>query len=84
MEIWQLQSTRKEGKDLVVYGGSGFVSSLIKEGLIDEFYFLVHPIFINKGMRIFDLLEHRQKLSLVNATPYECGISVLTYKLNND
>ena len=29
----------KEGKDMIVYGGAGFVSSLMKEGLIDEFNF---------------------------------------------
>lgn len=71
----------KEGKDMIVYGGAGFVSSLIKEGLIDEFNFFVNPVLINKGLRIFDLLEHRQKLSLVKATPYACGIAVLTFKL---
>jgi dihydrofolate reductase len=74
----------KEGKDMIVYGGAGFVSSLVKEGLIDEFYFFVNPVMINKGLRIFDLLEHRQKLSPISATLYECGISVLIFKLNND
>jgi dihydrofolate reductase len=74
----------REGKDMIVYGGAGFVSSLIREGLIDEFYFFVNPVMINKGLRIFDLLEHRQKLSLINATPYECGIAVLSFKLNQE
>ena len=74
----------KEGKDMIVYGGAGFVSSLIKEGLIDEFNFFVNPVMINKGLRIFDLLEHRQKLSPISATAYECGISVLIYRLNNE
>ena len=74
----------KEGKDMIVYGGAEFVSNLIKEGLIDEFNLFVNPVMINEGLRIFDLLEHRQKLSLISATPYECGISVLVFKLNND
>ena len=74
----------KEGKDVIVYGGAGFVSSLIKEGLIDEFNFFVNPVMINKGLRIFDLLEHRQKLSPISATLYECGISVLIFKPNNE
>ena len=43
----------KEGKDMIVYGGAGFVSSLIKEGLIDEFNFFVNPIMINKGLEDF-------------------------------
>jgi dihydrofolate reductase len=74
----------KEGKGMIVYGGAGFVSSLIKEGLIDEFNFFVNPVMINKGLRIFDLPEHRQKLSLINATPYACGIAVLTFELNQE
>jgi dihydrofolate reductase len=74
----------KEGKDLLVYGGAGFVSSLLKEGLIDEFNLFVHPVMINDGMRIFDLLEKQQKLSLLGSTAYECGITLISYKLNND
>ncbi len=74
----------KEGKDMIVYGGAEFVSNLIKEGLIDEFYFFVNPVMIGKGLRIFDLLEHRQKLLLISAAAYECGISVLVFKLNNE
>lgn len=71
----------KEGKDMIVYGGVEFVSSLIKEGLIDEFNFFVNPVMINKGFRIFDSLEHPQKLSLISSTAYACGISVLVFKL---
>jgi dihydrofolate reductase len=74
-------SKSKTGKDIIVYGGADFVSSLIKEGLIDEFNFFINPIMINKGLRIFDLLGERQKLSLQSATGYECGVAVLSYKL---
>jgi dihydrofolate reductase len=72
---------KQEGKDIIVYGGAGFVSSLIREGLIDEFNLFVNPILINRGLRIFDLLDKRQALSLLHATAYECGITILTYKL---
>lgn len=73
---------QQDGKDIVVYGGAGFVSSLIKEGLIDEFNFFVNPVMINKGLRIFDLLNERQKLSLISGTSYDCGICVLRYNLS--
>ena len=33
----------KEGKDILVYGGAGFVAPLIKEALVDEFNLFVHP-----------------------------------------
>jgi len=74
----------QSGKDILVHGGASFVSSLIGEGLIDEFNFFVNPVMINKGMRIFEMLDHRQKLSLASATSYECGIAVLTYKLDRE
>lgn len=70
----------QNGKDMIVYGGVEFVSNLIKEGLIDEFNFFVNPVMIGKGLKISDLLEHRQQLSLVSAAAYACGISVLVFK----
>lgn len=72
---------QQDGKDILVYGGAGFVSSLIKEDLIDELNLFVNPVLINKGMRIFDLLDHRQKFSLLSATPFSSGTVVLTYAL---
>ena len=74
----------RSGKDIIVYGGAGFVSSLIKEGHIDELNLFVNPIMINKGMRIFDLLDKRQKLTLLDSKPYESGVAVLRYKLSNE
>jgi len=72
------------GKDIIVYGGAGFVSSLIKEGMIDEFNLFYNPVLINKGLQIFGLLENRQKLTLLDAVPYSCGVSVIRYQLNQD
>ncbi|MGH7614964.1 MAG: dihydrofolate reductase family protein, partial [Gemmatimonadales bacterium] len=73
---------KRTGKDLIVYGGAGFVSSLIEGGHIDEFNFFINPILINKGMRIFDLLRKRQSLSLMDSTAYASGVAVVRYKLN--
>jgi len=81
-EIAKLKN--QNGKDILVYGGAGFVSSLIAGGHIDEFYLFVNPVLINRGMRIFDLLDKRQKLSFISAIPYECGVTVLRYKLNSE
>ncbi len=77
-EIAKLKN--QNGKDILVYGGAGFVSSLIAGGHIDEFFFFVNPVMINKGMRIFDLLDKRQKLSLISAIPYEGGVTVLPFR----
>jgi dihydrofolate reductase len=69
----------QEGKDLIVYGGSSFVSSLIKHGLIDEFHFFVNPIAIGKGMSAFAQLENWQQLKLVKSMTCDSGLIILHY-----
>ena len=69
----------RSGKDLLVYGGAGFVSSLIKNDLIDEYHFFVNPVAISKGMTIFSELGRYFKLKQIDATPHECGITVHNY-----
>ena len=64
------------GKDIVVYGGATFVSSLIENGLIDELNLFVNPVAIGNGMRIFSV---RRPLKLTSSTAYPYGIVVDTY-----
>ena len=70
----------QEGKDIIVYGGSSFVSSLIKERLIDEFHFLINPIAIGKGVSAFEQLDNWQKLKLKKSITCESGIIILHYE----
>ena len=67
----------QDGKDIIVYGGATFVSSLLENGLIDEMNLFVNPVAIREGMRIF---SQRTPLMLVGSTKYECGIVVNGYK----
>jgi len=71
---------KQEGKDIVMYGGAEFNSSVIKAGLIDEYHLFVNPVAAGKGMPIFSLLENARQLTLVKATPLKNGIVVLCYK----
>jgi dihydrofolate reductase len=73
-EIHDLKN--KAGKDIIVYGGAGFVSSLIAEDLIDELHLFVNPTAIGTGLKIFN---GRTNLVMEKATHYECGITVLKY-----
>jgi dihydrofolate reductase len=71
---------RQEGKDIIVYGGASFDSSLIKARLIDEFHLFVNPAAIGKGMTIFKDLNEIQKLVLVKSLAFDCGIALLHYE----
>ena len=68
---------RLPGKDIVVYGGATFVSSLLEHNLIDELNLFVNPTAIGNGIRIFN---GRKPLKLETSKQYPCGIVVSTYR----
>jgi dihydrofolate reductase len=78
-EIMKLKS--EKGRDIIVYGGASFDSSLIKAGLIDEFHLFINPAAIGRsGMAIFKDITEIQKFSMVKSTPFDCGIVELHYE----
>ncbi|MBD3627445.1 dihydrofolate reductase family protein [Cyclobacterium sp.] len=71
---------QQPGSEMIVYGGGKFVSSLIREKLIDELHLFINPAIIGKGMSIFKEAEPSQKLSLLASRQFACGIVVLVYQ----
>ena len=61
---------RMPGKDILVYGGADFVSSLIDLNLIDEYYIFSNPVSIGKGLRIF---KGQKLLKLESSKAYKNG-----------
>ena len=76
-EIEKLKN--RDGKDIIVYGGAGFVSSLIEKNLIDEYYLIVNPVAIGEGLRIFGNSVQRTNLRLVKSEIYSTGEVELNY-----
>ncbi|TMU55557.1 dihydrofolate reductase family protein [Flagellimonas algicola] len=70
----------QNGKDIVVYGGSSFVSNLIEESLIDEFHLFVNPIALGRGIPIFNKLDDWQQFKLIRSISFKSGIVLLHYK----
>tara|TARA_R110002049_G_scaffold150195_1_gene313339 strand:- start:500 stop:1066 length:567 start_codon:yes stop_codon:yes gene_type:complete len=68
------------GKDIIAYGGGEFVSSLIKNKLIDELHLFVNPAAIGNGMPIFKELSEMQKFNFDDVQKFDCGIVVMVYK----
>jgi dihydrofolate reductase len=77
-EINKLKS--QNGRDMIVYGGATFDSSLIKAGLIDEFHLFINPAAIGNGLTIFKDLNEIQKFNLVKSIAFDCGIVLLHYQ----
>lgn len=60
----------KSGRDIMVYGGADFASSLISQDLVDEYYFFRNPVAIGNGLSIF---KGQKVLKFESSTPYESG-----------
>jgi dihydrofolate reductase len=75
---------QQAGQDIIAYGGATFVSALIKHGLIDEYHLFINPVALGNGLPIFQELESRQNLTLVQSRSFDCGIVVLCYKPKRD
>ena len=70
---------KKTGKDIIVYGGTSFVASLIKAKLIDEYHLLINPVILGKGKAIFKTITGNQSLALVDARSFKCGVVNVQY-----
>src|SRR5579862_6765678 len=77
-EIKKLKT--QQGKDIIVYGGAGFNSSLIREKLIDELHLFVNPVVIGEGLQIFKNIAEKHGFKLVKSIPFDCGIVLLHYQ----
>ena len=78
-EITKLKN--QSGKDIIVYGGGMFVTSLITAGLIDEFHLFINPTAIGNGMTIFKGLNKNLNLKLKTVKQFDCGISLICYEI---
>ena len=75
-----LKLKQEQGKNILT-GGVTIPSQLVELGLIDEYHFVVHPIVIGEGRRLFDgiNLQAKLQLRLVDSKIFESGCVVLRY-----
>jgi dihydrofolate reductase len=67
------------GKPIVAIGGAAFMQSLIKTGLIDEYYLAIHPVALGSGLPIFTSLASPLFLKLADVKIFPKGIVVHIY-----
>jgi dihydrofolate reductase len=70
---------RQSGQDIMVYGSPGLVRSLLASDLIDEYRFIVYPVVLGSGMRLFEPGGNGTTLALQSATMTSNGVALLTY-----
>ncbi len=51
----------------------------MEHGLIGEFHLLLTPVAVGKGRHLFEDIKSAPPLNLVDVTPHDNGVVVLTY-----
>jgi len=70
----ELRELKKEaGKELLAHGGANFAQNLVQTGLIDEFWFLTHPVAIGQGLGLFANLKRPTCLKLIETKRFSSG-----------
>jgi len=75
-----LKLKQEQGKNILT-GGVSIPSQLAELGLIDEYRFVVHPIVVGEGRRLFEgiSLQEKLQLKLVESTVFKSGAVALRY-----
>jgi dihydrofolate reductase len=75
-----LKLKQEQGKDILT-GGVSIPSQLIELGLVDEYRFVVHPLVVGEGRRLFDdiSLPEKLQLKLVESKVFDSGHVALRY-----
>ena len=70
---------RQPGKNMMIFGSGSIVSQLTQHGLIDEYHFVVSPIFLGSGRPLISGVPKSVKLDLLEAKQYPSGNLKLRY-----
>lgn len=70
----------RPGGDLGMMGSSKLAHTLIRHDLVDEYRLMIHPVVLGGGKRLFTDDGVSRRLELVDVTPTNTGVQILTYR----
>ena len=77
-EVKALKASSGDG--MTVLGSGSLVQQLSKHNLIDEYQVLVDPIVLEGGTSLFEGLDHRLSLKLLESRAFKSGAMFLHYQ----
>ena len=66
--------------DMAILGSGSIVSQLTREGLIDEYQFVVVPVVLGRGRTMFEGIKQTLRLKLKNSRTFANGNAFLSYE----
>ncbi len=77
-EIGKLK--QQPGGNIGIIGSAALVQSMMQADLIDEYHFLVHPVVLGHGKRLFKDGMETTALKLVESKTFNSGVVLLRYQ----
>jgi dihydrofolate reductase len=78
----EIQKLKKQpGKDLVAHGGAGFAQNLVQTGEIDEYWLLVHPVVLGRGLPLFSQVKRTTRFELLSSKQFASGAIANMYRV---
>jgi dihydrofolate reductase len=71
---------QEPGQDLLVSGSAQLFNALMQENLIDLYRFMLHPVVLGKGSRLFAEGGNERVLDLTQTKAFKSGIVILEYE----
>lgn len=71
---------RAAGPDITILGSASIVAQLASAKLVDEFQFVVVPVVLGEGRKVFEGVHEKLSLKLINARTFANGNVVLSYQ----
>jgi dihydrofolate reductase len=79
--VEEIQKLKEQpGQHILVAGSGKLVHTLTQQHLVDEYRFMVHPVVLGSGKRLFPEGTEKVKLTLVETRAFKTGIVVLHYQ----
>jgi dihydrofolate reductase len=76
----EVRKLKKEpGHDLLLCGSAQLFNALMRENLIDLYRFMLHPIVLGKGKRLFADGVDKRILDLAETKTFSSGIVIVEY-----
>jgi dihydrofolate reductase len=73
---------QQPGQNILVAGSAELIQTLIEHDLVDEYRFLVYPVVVGSGKKLFQSGQNLS-LKLVEATPLSTGVVLMVYQPEN-
>ncbi len=79
--VEEIQKLKEQsGQDILVAGSGRLVHTLMQHNLVDEYRFMVYPVVLGSGKRLFPGGTEKFKLTLVETRSFKTGIVALHYQ----